>query len=69
MKFKPMTAPHAEPFVMAIADQLSDDPMLVKLIGPKFIVHVHYDIAARRVTYAFRAPGDIDPSERGTPFV
>lgn len=69
-KFRPpMSENQAEPFVMAIADRLSDDPMLLRLIGPKFKVLVHYDMAARRVTYSFRAPGDVDPDEVDARFV
>jgi hypothetical protein len=48
---------------MGIADQLSDDPMLVRLIGPRFKVIVEYDAKAKRVTYSFRSPEDPDSSD------
>ena len=59
----PLAAEVAQPYVMGIADKLSDDPMLVKLIGPRFKVIVDYDTAAKRVTYSFRAPEDQDPDD------
>ena len=59
----PLAADVAQPYVMDIADKLSDDPMLVLLIGPRFKVIVDYDIAAKRVTYSFRAPDDHDPED------
>lgn len=54
----PLPADLAQPYVMAIADQLADDPMLLRLIGQNFKVVVNYDAAARRVTYSFRSPDD-----------
>ena len=54
----PLAADLAQPYVMAIADRLSDDPMLLRLIGQNFKVVVDYDAAARRVTYSFRSPED-----------
>lgn len=66
MKKKPtiaLSADLAQPYVMSIADKLSDDPMIVKLIGPRFKVIVDYDAGARRVTYSFRAPDDQDPDD------
>lgn len=59
----PLSPQQAQPYVMGIADQLSDDPMLVRLIGSSFKVIVDYDTAARRVTYSFRAPDDFDQGE------
>ena len=59
----PLPADHAQPYVMGIADRLSDDPMLRQLIGPRFKVIVSYDASARRVTYSFRAPEDHDPDD------
>lgn len=59
----PLSAAQAQPYVMGIADQLSDDPMLRRLIGPRFKVIVSYDAEARRVTYSFRAPDDHDPDD------
>lgn len=59
----PLSADRAQPYVMGIADQLSDDPMLLQLIGPRFKVIVNYDTTAKRVTYSFRSPEDNDPSD------
>lgn len=59
----PLSADRAQPYVMGIADQLSDDPMLRRLIGSRFKVLVNYDLAAKRVTYSFRSPEDLDPDE------
>lgn len=59
----PLPPDRAQPYVMGIADQLSDDPMLQRLIGPRFKVVVKYDANARRVTYSFRAPEDVDPND------
>ena len=50
MKHKPHTPPpvdRAQPYVMGIADKLSDDPMLLQLLGPRFKVIVDYDPSAR----------------------
>mgnify|MGYP003642950858 CR=1 FL=1 len=59
----PLPSDQAQPYVMGIADKLSDDPMLTRLIGPTFKVVVDYDIHARRVTYSFRSPNDFDASD------
>lgn len=59
----PLPADVARPFVMDIADKLSDDPMLLQLLGPRFKVIVDYDAAAKRVTYSFRAPDDVGSDE------
>ncbi|MEZ5635954.1 MAG: hypothetical protein R3E92_02350 [Burkholderiaceae bacterium] len=59
----PLPTDQARPYVMGIADKLSDDPMLRQLIGPRFKVVVSYDADRRRVTYSFRDPGDNDPND------
>lgn len=59
----PLSPDRAKPYVMGIADKLSDDPMLLRLIGPSFKVVVSYDTEARRVTYSFRSPEDHDPRD------
>lgn len=59
----PFPVDQARPYVMGIADTLSDDPMLTRLIGSRFKVIVDYDINARRVTYSFRSPDDNDPAD------
>jgi len=59
----PLPADRAQPYVMGIADKLSDDPMLLQLLGPRFKVIVDYDAAAKRVTYSFRAPDDVGSDE------
>lgn len=65
----PSPADPAQPYVMGIADKLSDDPLLRQLIGSRFKVIVSYDAAARRVTYSFRSPDDHDPDEVGAKLV
>lgn len=59
----PLPADRAQPFVMGIADKLSDDPMLLRLLGPRFKVIVNYDTSAKRVTYSFRSTDDHDPDD------
>ena len=59
----PFPVDQARPYVMGIADSLSDDPMLTRLIGSRFKVIVDYDVQARRVTYSFRAPDDVDADD------
>jgi hypothetical protein len=59
----PLPTGQAQPYVMGIADTLSDDPMLTRLIGPRFKVIVDYNPTARRVTYSFRSPDDNDPAD------
>ena len=61
----PLPPEQARPYVMGIADLLSDDPLLCRLIGPRFRVIVDYDVAARRVTYSFRSPDDRDELDDG----
>jgi hypothetical protein len=50
-------------YVMRIADLLSDDPMLLRVIGPKFKVMASYDLETRRVTYSFRHVDDVAADE------
>lgn len=52
-----------QPYVMRIADLLSDDPMLIDLLGPSFKVVAVYDSESKRVTYSFRRPDDTGPDE------
>ena len=52
-----------QPYVMRIADLLSDDPMLIGLLGPSFKVVAAYDRDAKRVTYSFRCVDDTQPDE------
>lgn len=59
----PMNMDRAEPYVMRIADQLSDDPALISLLGSSFRVIVDYDVIRRRVTYSFRRPDDVEPGD------
>jgi hypothetical protein len=61
----PLPVGRAQPYVMGIADKLSDDPMLLQLLGRRFKVIVDYDTAAKRVTYSFRRPDDSEPDEQG----
>lgn len=64
MKKKPekRMSPAAEEFyVMRIADLLSDDPILVQVIGQRFKLDAHCDRERRRVTYQFRAVDDLAP--------
>ena len=54
---------------MRIADQLSDDPVLVRLLGNRFKVFVDYDVDRRRVTYSFRSPDDIEPGDENVKLI
>ena len=45
-------------YLMRIADLLSDDPLLIDVLGPSFKVIADYDRKAKRVTYSFRRPDD-----------
>ena len=47
-----------EPYVMKVADDLSNDPVIAAFLGPRFKVIVDYDAHARRITYSFRSPDD-----------
>jgi hypothetical protein len=66
MKKKPTIVERAQdsqPHIMRIADLLSDDPMLVSVIGPRFKVIAYADREAKRVTYSFRGVDDTEPDE------
>lgn len=66
MKFKPtipLPPEVARPYVMGIADTLSDDPLLSRMFASRFKVIVDYDGAANRLTYSFRSLDDSDPDE------
>jgi len=66
MKKKPIigTQPDkAQPYIMRIADLLSDDPILMQVIGPRFKVVAYADHKAKRVTYSFRGVDDTEPDE------
>lgn len=66
MKKKPVTSAQskdAQPYIMRIADLLSDDPILVHVIGPRFKVVAYADHKAKRVTYSFRRAEDTEPDE------
>lgn len=52
-----------QPYIMRIADLLSDDPILVSVIGPRFKVIATADRKAKRVTYSFRCVDDTEPDE------
>lgn len=53
----------AQAYLMRIADLLSDDPLLLDVIGPTFKVIADYDRKAKRVTYSFRRPDDVAPDD------
>jgi hypothetical protein len=59
----PLSPEVAQPYVMGIADQLSDDPLLSRMFGSRFRVIVNYDGHAKRLTYSFRSPDDNDPED------
>ncbi len=65
----PIPSQFAQSYVMRIADQLSDDPVLVRLLGNRFKVFVDYDVDRRRVTYSFRSPDDIEPGDENVKLV
>ena len=50
-------------YLMRIADLLSDDPLLIDILGPSFKVIADYDRKAKRVTYSFRRPDDTSPDD------
>lgn len=63
-KAAPKMSPAAEDYyVMRIADLLSDDPVLVDVIGRRFKLIAHCDRERRRVTYQFRHVDDVEPDE------
>jgi hypothetical protein len=53
----------SQPYLMRVADLLSDDPDLVSFLGPSFKVVVSYNADIRRVTYSFRCKDDTGPDE------
>lgn len=58
---KPSGAP--QPYLMRVADLLSNDPDLVSFLGPRFKVVVSFNAEIRRVTYSFRRTDDTAPDE------
>ncbi|MDR6215991.1 hypothetical protein [Paracidovorax wautersii] len=50
-------------YVMRIADLLSDDPLLVQVIGKRFKLIASCDRERRRVTYQFRHVDDVEADE------
>ena len=54
---------HAQTYLMRIADLLSDDPLLIDILGPSFKVIADYDRKTKRVTYSFRMPDDTCPDD------
>ena len=50
-------------YVMRIADLLSDDPLLLDVLGPRFKLVADCDRARRRITYSFRSVDDVDADE------
>lgn len=63
---RPMTPDTQEPYLMHIADLLSDDPILTSVLGPRFKVVAYCDRKAKRVTYSFRCVDDTLPDEWDT---
>lgn len=61
--YRPWHTDQVEPYVMRLADQLSNDPMIASLLGPNFKVIVDYNAEAKRITYSFRTPDDVSPDE------
>lgn len=54
-----------QPYIMRIADLLSDDPILTQVIGTRFKVLAECDRERKRVTYSFRHPDDFDGDAEG----
>jgi hypothetical protein len=54
---------HQQPYLMRIADLLSDDPILTDVIGERFKVVAHCDRDLKRITFSFRCPDDTLPDE------
>lgn len=67
--YRPWHTDKIEPYVMNLADQLSDDPMIAGLLGRNFKVLVDYNAVAKRITYSFRAADDVGPDESGARYV
>ena len=61
--YRPWHTDQIEPYVMRLADQLSNDPMIAGLLGSNFKVIVDYDPDAKRITYSFRTPDDVSEDE------
>lgn len=61
--YRPWHTDQIEPYVMKLADDLSNDPMIAGLLGPKFKVIVDYNAEAKRITYSFRTPDDTSPDD------
>lgn len=59
----PMARFDEQPYVMRIADLLSDDPLLIEVLGPRFKVIANYDAEAKRVNYSFRRADDMGPDD------
>ena len=57
----PQRLDHSQPYLMQIADLLSDDPRIVQVIGPRFKVIAWVDEEAKRVNYSFRSVDDTAP--------
>lgn len=51
----------SQPFLMQIADLISDDPRIVQVIGSRFKVVAWVDEQAKRVNYSFRSVDDTAP--------
>lgn len=61
--YRPWHTDQIEPYVMKLADQLSNDPMIAGLLGSEFKVIVDYNAPAKRITYSFRQAHDTEPDE------
>ena len=57
--YRPWHTDKIEPYVMKLADDLSNDPMIRALLGHEFKVLVDYNAEAKRITYSFRSKDDI----------
>ena len=62
--YRPRHEDKVEPYVMRLADDLSNDPMIAGLLGKNFKVIVDYNVEAKRITYSFRSPDDIGSDEQ-----
>ncbi len=64
MKKKPTVVQRPDrdqPYLMQIADLLSDDPRIVQVIGSRFKVVAWVDEQAKRVNYSLRSVDDTAP--------
>lgn len=57
----PQRPEQTKPYLMQIADLLSDDPRIVQVIGSRFKVVAWVDEKAKRVNYSFRGVDDTAP--------